>query len=402
MTGALEGIKVLDLSQGAAGPTCAMALGDLGATVFKVEPPGGEWGRGLGPPFVEEVAAAFLGMNRNKRSIVIDLKNPRGSEIVLGVAERCDVALESFRPGVADRLGIGFEVMAAVNPRLVYAAISAFGQSGPWRDLPGVDGVAQAMGGIMSVTGSADGPPVKVGLPAADMAAGAYASQAILAALFARERTGRGQRVDVSLLDSLLAYQVIPLSMYLASGQPPRRLGSAAPYAAPNEAYPTQDGHVMVAAYVPKRWQALCSALGRPELATDPRFDTNEKRVADRHGLTEILEPLFRARTTKEWIEELTDADILCGPLLTYPELIAEDHVADGDALVTVQHPAVGEVRAPVFPGRLSATPCDNSGPPPPLPGEHTETILGECGYQNDEIQNLLRDGVVSGTSERG
>jgi crotonobetainyl-CoA:carnitine CoA-transferase CaiB-like acyl-CoA transferase len=292
MSGALEGITVLDLSQGAAGPTCAMSLGDLGAVVLKVEPPGGEWGRGLGPPFVNGIAAAFLGMNRNKRSIVIDLKKPGGADVVLRLAARCDVALESFRPGVADRLGIGYEAMCAVNPRLIYASISAFGQHGPWRDRPGVDGVAQAMGGIMSVTGSADGPPVKVGVPAADMAAGVYASQTILAALFARERTGQGQRVDVSLLDSLLAYQVVPLSMYLASGQPPQRLGSAAPYAAPNEVYPTQDGHVMVAAYAPKRWRALCDVVGRPELATDQRFDTNEKRVSARSALSEVLEPL--------------------------------------------------------------------------------------------------------------
>ena len=203
MSGPLDGTTVLDLSQGAAGPTCSMYLGDLGAEVIKVEPPGGEWGRGLGPPFVEGVAAAFLGMNRNKRSIVVDLKEPGGSEVVLRLAERCDVALESFRPGVADRLGTGYEAMAARNPRLVYTAISAFGQDGPWRDRPGVDGVAQAMGGIMSVTGTADGPPVKVGVPAADMAGGVYASQSILAALLVRERTGQGQRVDVSLLDSL-------------------------------------------------------------------------------------------------------------------------------------------------------------------------------------------------------
>jgi crotonobetainyl-CoA:carnitine CoA-transferase CaiB-like acyl-CoA transferase len=248
MSGALEGITILDLSQGAAGPTCAMHLGDMGATVLKVEPPGGEWGRRLGPPFVAGAAAAFLGMNRNKRSVVIDLKKPGACEVVLRLAEKSDVALESFRPGVADRLGVGYEAMAARNARLIYAAISAFGQSGPWRDRPGVDGVAQAMGGIMSVTGTADGPPVKVGVPAADMAGGVFAAQAILGALFARERTGRGQRVDVSLLDSLLSYQVVPLSMFLASGQSPQRLGSAAPYAAPNEAFPTSDGHVMVAA----------------------------------------------------------------------------------------------------------------------------------------------------------
>ncbi len=397
MSGALEGITVLDLSQGAAGPTCAMALGDLGAEVIKVEPPGGEWGRGLGPPFVEGVAASFLGMNRNKRSLVIDLKKPGGSDVILRLAARCDIALESFRPGVADRLGIGFEAMAAVNPRLIYGAISAFGQQGPWRDRPGVDGVAQAMGGIMSVTGTAEGPPVKVGVPAADMAAGVYASQTILAALYAREKTGKGQRVDVSLLDSLLAYQVVPLSMFLASGQSPQRLGSAAPYAAPNEVYPTRDGHVMVAAYAPKRWQSLCEAMERPELATDQRFDTNEKRVSGRRALSEVLEPLFRTKTTEEWMDILQAADILCGPLLTYPELLAQDHVVQGESIVAVEHPAVGDIRAPGFPGRLSETPCDFSGPPPPLPGEHSEVILGEYGYEEDEIRDLLKDEVVSG-----
>ena len=318
MSGALDGIKILDLSHGAAGPTCAMYLGDLGADVVKVEPPGGDWGRGLGPPFINGVAAAFLGMNRNKRSVMVDLKKPGGADLILRFAGLCDVALESFRPGVADRLGIGYESMAARNPRLIYAAISAFGQSGPWRDRPGVDGVAQAMGGIMSVTGTADGPPVKVGVPAADMGGAVYATQAILAALFARERTGRGQRVDVSLLDALLAYQVVPLSMFLAEGQSPQRLGSAAPYAAPNEAYSTLDGYVMVAAYTPKRWPALCGALGMPELATDQRFDTNEKRVKSRQALSTVLEPVFRTRTTTEWIKLLDEVDVLCGPLLTY------------------------------------------------------------------------------------
>ncbi len=402
MSGALEGITILDLSQGAAGPTCAMHLGDMGATVLKVEPPGGEWGRNLGPPFVAGAAAAFLGMNRNKRSVVIDLKKPGASEVVLRMAEKSDVALESFRPGVADRLGVGYEAMAARNPRLIYAAISAFGQSGPWRDRPGVDGVAQAMGGIMSVTGTADGPPVKVGVPAADMAGGVFASQAILGALVARERTGRGQRVDVSLLDSLLSYQVVPLSMFLASGQAPQRLGSAAPYAAPNEAFPTSDGHVMVAAYTAKRWPALCGAIGHPELATDPRFDANEKRVRARPELREVLEPIFETRTTAEWLEVLDDADILCGPLLSYPELVAEEHVVKSGSLTTVHHPATGEVRSPVFPGRFSDTPGDVTGPPPPLPGEHSEAVLSECGFADDEIEQLLRSRVVSGSVVSG
>jgi crotonobetainyl-CoA:carnitine CoA-transferase CaiB-like acyl-CoA transferase len=401
MSGALKGVTVLDLSQGAAGPTCAMYLGDMDANILKVEPPGGEWGRRLGPPFVEGVAAAFLGMNRNKRSIVVDLKERGGSEVILRLAEQADIVLESFRPGVADRLGIGYEKMNARNPQIIYAAISAFGQTGPWRDRPGVDGVAQAMGGIMSVTGTADGPPVKVGVPAADMAGGVYASQAILAALFARERTGRGQRVDVSLLDSLLAFQVVPLSMFLASGESPQRLGSAAPYAAPNEAFPTRDGHVMVAAYTAKRWPALCGALEMPTLAIDARFDTNDKRVRGRDELRQVLEPVFRTRTTAEWIKCLDDVDVLCGPLLSYPELVNEEHVAMGDALVTVRHPGFGEIRGPVLPGRLSDTAGDFTGPPPPTPGEHTATILHENGFTKDEIETLTHDGVVAGPADQ-
>jgi crotonobetainyl-CoA:carnitine CoA-transferase CaiB-like acyl-CoA transferase len=370
----------------------------LGADVLKVEPPEGDWGRRLGPPFVEGVAAVFLGINRNKRSVVVDLKKPGGAEVILRICEHCDIALESFRPGVADRLGIGYENMSARNPRLIYAAISGFGRSGPWRDRPGVDGIAQAMGGIMSVTGTADGPPVKVGVPVADMAAGVYASQAVLAALFARERTGRGQRVDVSLLDSLLAFQVVPLSMFLASGESPQRLGSAAPYAAPNEAFPTSDGYVMVAAYSVKRWQALCGALGHPELAGDPRFDTNDKRVRRRTELRDTLDPLFRRRSTADWIHLLDEVDVLCGPLLSYTELITQEQVVRSGSLVTTRHPAVGEIRAPALPARFSDTSADAAGPSPPLLGEHSAAVLGECGFAQDEIRDLIGSGVVNDT----
>ena len=397
MSDPLDGITVLDVSQGAAGPTCAMHLGDLGADVIKIEPPGGEWGRNLGPPFVAGAAAAYLGMNRNKRSVVVDLKREGGSEVVLRLAERCDVALESFRPGVADRLGIGYPAMTARNPGLVYGAISAFGQDGPWRDRPGVDGVAQAMGGIMSVTGTEDAGPVKVGVPAADMAGGAFMTQAILAALYARERTGEGRRVDVSLLDALLSLQVVPLSMYLAEGQTPRRLGSAAPYAAPNEAYPTADGFVMVAAYTAKRWPALCEVLGRPELAADPRFDDNGKRVGARAELNAVLTPLFATRTTAQWIEALEAADILCGPILDYPALVDSDHVSGGGMIVTTEHAATGAVRSPRSPVRIAGAAGGEGRPAPPIPGEHTAEVLSSMGFDSAEVTDLMSRGVVSG-----
>jgi crotonobetainyl-CoA:carnitine CoA-transferase CaiB-like acyl-CoA transferase len=398
-SGALEGVHVLDLSQGAAGPTCAMLLGDLGADVVKVEPPGGEWGRGLGPPFVGGVAAAFLGMNRNKRSIVVDLKRPEGREVVLRLADRSDVVLESFRPGVADRLGIGYDDLEERNPRLVYAAVSAFGRRGPWRDHPGVDGVVQAVSGIMSVTGAADGPPVKVGVPAADMAGAFFTAQAVLAALYVRERTGKGQRADVSLLQSMLAYQVVPLAMYFAGRESPGRHGSAAPYAAPNEAYATQDGYVMVAAYTPERWPRLCAAVGHPQLADDPRFDSNEKRVRARGGLREILEPTFLTRSTAEWVELLRSADVLCAPLLDYPELVAEPHLTETGAFWTTEHPVLGELPGVACPVELSSAPTRPRRPPPHLAGEHSQEVLHGLGFGEGEIEALLAADIVQDAS---
>jgi len=395
MSGVLEGVRILDISQGAAGPTCGMLLGDMGAVVLKVEPPGGEWGRGLGPPFLNGVSAAFLGMNRGKRSIGVDLKRPGAAEALLQLAAGCDVVLESFRPGVADRLGVGYEAMRARNPRLVYAAISAFGQDGPWRDLPGVDGVVQAMSGLMSVTGTANGPPVKVGVPAGDMLGGIFASQAVLAALLARERTGTGQRVDVSLLDALLAFQVVPFSMYQASGEPPGRQGSSAPYAAPNEAFATSDGHVQVAAYTPARWPALCNVLGVPELATDPRFATNGERVEARQSLHTILEAIFATRSTVEWIGLLQEADIICGPLLDYDQLTSEEHFKQYGMTARAEHPSTGSLTTVRGPVRFSSSQAEVREYTPAIPGEHTEKVLSDSGFEEQQIADLLAGGAL-------
>ena len=394
--GALSGIRILDLSQGAAGPICTMHLGDLGAAVVKVEPPGGEWGRALGPPFVEGVAAAFVGMNRNKRSVVVDLKEPGGCEVVARLARASDVLIESFRPGVMARLRLDYETLAPQCPRLVYCAISAFGQDGPWRDRPGVDGIVQGVSGLMSVTGEPDAGPVKVGVPAADTVAGFLAAQGILAALFARERTGRGQRVDVALLDALLAFQAVPLAMYLASGEPPGRTGSAAPYAAPNEAFPTRDGFIMVAAYTPERWARLCELVGRPELVRDPRFDSNAARVRHRAALREALIPIFRTRTSVEWISVLDAADIVCGPVATYAEVAAHPQVAHNEMVVTLDHPRLGRTAVVGSPLRLSETPTSVAAPAP-LPGEHSEDVLLDAGFSRREIAELTAAGVVRG-----
>lgn len=396
----LEGVRVVDLSQGAAGPVCTQLLGDFGADVVKVEPPGGDWGRQLGPPFYplpdgSKTAAAYVGMNRNKRSVVVDLKRPEGLQAVLRLVDGADVFVESFRPGVADRLGLGAAALLQRNPRLVYCSISAFGQRGPWRDRPGVDGVVQAMSGLMSVTGTEDGPPVKVGVPAADMVGGFLAAVGILLALVHRQRTGAGQVVDLSLLDALLAFQTVPLAMFFCAGEPPKRSGSAAPYAAPNEAFPTRDGYVMVAAYSPDRWQKLCQVLGHPELATDPRFSTNDLRVRHRAALREVLEPIFRTRTTREWVQVLEEADILCAPLLTYPELVDSPHVAERQMVVEVAHPLAGAARVAGIPIRLSETPGQVRRPAP-LPGEHTWEVLQEAGYSREEVEELVRRGAVA------
>lgn len=392
--GVLDGIRVVDLSQGAAGPICAMTLGDHGADVLKVEPCDGEWGRTLGPPFVGDVAAAYVGMNRNKRSLAVDLKRPEGRAIARRLIERSDVLVESFRPDVMERLGLGYSDLSAANPRLIFCSITAFGPSGPWRDKPGVDGVIQAMSGLMSITGLEDAEPVKVGVPAADVTAAAHAVQAVLLALFARERTGRGQRVAVSLLDALLAFQTIPLTMYLASGTSPKRLGSAAAYSAPNEAYRTGDGAIMVGAYTPARWAGLCRALDRPDLLEDQRFRTNADRVANRPALRVELERSFHEHSTDEWVGALEAADVPCAPLLDYPSLLALPQVAQNEMVVRLKHPVLGETATVGIPIKVKEQP-GSIRRAAPLVGEHSVTILREAGYGEVEIRRLVEAGTV-------
>jgi crotonobetainyl-CoA:carnitine CoA-transferase CaiB-like acyl-CoA transferase len=374
LEGSLDGIRVVDFSQIAAGPLCTMFLGDMGADVIKVEPPGGDVGRRLGPPFIEGEGTLFMALNRNKRGVVIDLKTPEGRCQAQRLVAEADVLVESFRPRVADRLGIGFAEMQARNPRLIYCSISAYGQSGPWADKPGVDGVLQAVSGLMSITGQEGEPPSKVQAPVVDMITGYHATIAVLAALRRRAAGTAVGRLDVNLFASALMLQQIPLAGYLTAGDVPVRSGSGAPYATPNEAYETADGYILIAAYQEERWQQLCRALERPELAEDPRFATLPERMAHRAALTAELNHTLRARETESWIAMLQTADIICAPVADYPLVARSPQIAAAGFFTTTLHPKAGEVRMPGF--AIGGRPLAPRRPAPLL-GEHNE-LLGE------------------------
>ena len=394
LNAALAGIRVLDFSQVGAGPTCGMLLGDLGADVIKIEAPAGDIGRKLGPPFVAGESVTALSFNRNKRSLVIDLKTPEGPEVVRRLAAEADVVLESFRPGVMDRLGIGYEALSELRPGLVFCSVSAYGQTGPWAGKPGVDGIIQAVSGLMSNIGFPDSPPGKVQAPVVDISTAFLATVTILAALRERDRTGRGQHLDVSLYASALMLQQSAIASYLASGELPARIGSAAPYSAPNEAYPTADGWIMVAAYHDDRWRAFCEVLGAPELLSDPDFATSPARVKHRGKLMAELSARLSARTTAEWQGLLEARDIICGPIASYDEVLASPQLAHNGAIVEMEQLRAGRVRMPGF-GIGDRHAQSRVRRPPPSIGENSEDVLSESGFDADEIARLLASGAV-------
>ena len=391
---ALEGIRVLDFAQVGAGPLCGMQLGDLGADVIKIEAPSGDLGRKLGPPWQEGESVVSMSFNRNKRSLVIDLKNPAGSALAKSMAAQSDVVLESFRPGVMDRLGIGYAELSRVNPRIVFCSVSAYGQSGPWRDKPGVDGIVQAVSGLMSNIGDADSPPMKVLVPAVDMTTGFLATTAVLAALRARDSSGKGQHLDVSLYNSGVMLQQSAVASYLSSGEIPARTGTAAPYSAPNEAYPAKDGWIMIAAYHEDRWKALCAVLGDPALTAHPDFATNPQRVANRAKLMAELKLRLATKTAAEWQALLEAADIICGPIADYAMLMDSPQLAHNGVIVETQSSVAGTVRMPgMAMGDRDAQSRVHRGPP--AVGEHSCEILGEFGLGQPEIDALLACGAV-------
>ena len=383
MHGPLDGLRVLELTHVMAGPFCGQVLADMGADVVKVEPPGtGDSSRrSMG-------TAAFLAVNRNKRSVALDLKDAAHRDAFLRLADGADVVLENNRPGVAERLGVDYAALSARNPRLVYASISGFGQTGPYAQRAGYDLIAQGLSGVMSVTGEPDGDPIKCGIPIGDLSAGLFCAVGILSALAARERTGRGQMVDTSLFEGALALSIWETAELWATGRAPGKLGSAHRITAPYQALRTRDGHLTVAGNTQLHWEKLCAVIGREELVGDPRFATNADRMANRPQLAAELEAALASDGTDAWVARLEEAGIAAGPIHDYAEVFADPHTQAREMEVTMEHPEEGTVRGLGIPVKLSETP-GSIRRAAPLLGEHTEEVLREAGLSRDEIEAL-------------
>ena len=394
MSGLLDGIRVLDVSRVLTGPYCSMMLGDLGAEVIKVEIPGrGDDTRHWGPPFQGGESSYFLSVNRNKKSVTLNLKSPEGREILMKLVARSDVFLENFAPGVAARLGIDYETARAIRPDIVYASISGFGQDGPYRDLPAYDLVVQGMGGIQTITGEPGRPPVRVGVAIADIAGGMFAAYAIAAALAHHARTGKGQYIDVALLDSQLAWLTYMAGYYFANGAEPERAGSKHPQIVPYQAFPTANGYVNVSVGNDDIFRRFATAIGRPELATDARFETNPRRVENRGILEPLLEGIFAGRTTSEWTSVLKAHEVPAGPVYRIGEIDRDPHVVARGNVLSLEHPTAGKIRQFGPPIRPRARRPAHT--PPPLLGEHTDEVLASLGYTREAVARLREEGVV-------
>jgi glutaryl-CoA transferase len=427
--GPLDGIRVVDCSTVLAGPYCTMLLGDLGADVIKVEPPEGDATRGWGPPWIgveaegTRTAAYYLAVNRNKRSIRLDLKSEGGHEVIRRLLAAGDVLVENFRVGSLERLGLGDAALAAINPRLVHLAISGFGPTGPDAAKPGYDFVIQAVGGLMSITGATDaegGRPTKVGVAISDVVTGLFGAVSVLASLVARPAGGddgsgaawngapagdagvsggatgapAGQRIDVSLLESTLAVLVNQAQNAFVTGHAPGRLGNAHPTIVPYETFGTADGELALAVGSERQWPRLCAAIGLPDLAVDPRFATNGDRVEWRADLRPILASRFLTRPTGEWLAVLEAAEVPCGPINDIVDAFASPQVRVREMAVDVEHPVLGTIRQVGLPFSLSSTPASIRRPPPML-GEHTNEVLAELGYGVDDIARLRTSGSI-------
>ncbi len=398
-TGPLRGITVFDLTRVLAGPTCVQMLADLGADVIKIEKPGsGDDTRGFAPPHMPgtEESAYFVGVNRNKRSVTLDIATPEGQAIALDLIAGCDILAENFKVGALAKYGLGYEQLRARFPGLVYCSITGFGQTGPYAPRPGYDSLIQAMGGVMSLTGEPDGLPQKVGVPVADLFAGLYGCIGVLAALRHRERTGQGQQIDIGMLDTHLAWLANQGMNYLATGENPPRLGNQHPNIVPYQVFPTADGFVVLSVGNDATFARFCRNFDLAHLLADERFASNAARVRNRALVTDTLTPILRGHSTAWWVERLEALKIGCGPINTLADVFADPQVRARDAVVTMPHAASPDgVKVIANPVRLSETPVDYRVPPPLL-GEHTDAVLRErLGLTDARLGELRAKGVI-------
>ena len=392
----LSGLRVLDLSQVMAGPFCCMLLGDMGADVIKVEPPAGgdQTRKAMGFRMKGADSPGFLALNRNKRSMVLNLKSEAGRRIFYRLVETADIVVENNRPGVAAKLGVDYATLSQINPRLVYASISGFGQTGPWAQRPGFDLIAQAMSGVMSAMGIPGAEPVKSGVSVADLGAGMFALYAILSAVIGRQTSGRGQFIDASLFEAALGLSIWETTEYWATGKSPEPLGSANRMSAPYQAFEASDGSFVVGAANQKLWQAFVGVIERPDLLADPRFLENRDRVGNRPMLAEVLAPVFKARTVEHWVQSFLDAGVPAGPINDFGAALESDHAQARNMVQEIDHPLEGKIKALGFPVKLSGTP-QQVRLHPPLLGEHTDSILEELGM-NGDVAKLEREGAFA------
>ena len=387
---ALDGLKVIDLTRVLAGPFCTMLLGDMGADVIKIEEPGsGDDTRAWAPFIAEGWSSYFLGVNRNKRSLALNLKSPSGSDVLRRLARSADVLVENFRPGTLERFGLGYEQLSAINPRLIIASVTGYGHTGPRRELAGYDPVLQAEAGLMDITGPAEGPPSRVGVAMTDYVAGQFMFSSILLALRERDRTGRGQAIDISLFDSVLATMTLPAGIFFATGKKPPRLGNQHPSIAPYETFRASDGTVMVCAGNPRLWLQFCLAIDRQDLPADPRFASNTGRLHNRSELVGAIETTIATWTVDAFIARLERFGVPCGRVRSIDQALADPQVEARHMLVQMPHEELGQVSMIGNPMALSDAAPSYRLPPPRL-GEHSEQILGELGYTAPEVAHIL------------